>query len=99
MIFSTNLIISPADVQRPVMLLSDYDSVLRDILAMGQDPRSWSLLLAIVVPIGAGLSILYPILDRPRMRVFLLDISRHRLSAVCLRQRGEKELTSSSDFS
>ena len=95
----TNLMIRPADVQRPVMLWSDNDSVLRDILPMGQDPRCRTLTHPVVVLFSADLSVLLPVIPRPVAHALLLNVTTF-VSGACLRQgRKRKTRTSSSTLS
>jgi hypothetical protein len=71
----TDLVISPADVEHPVMLWPDKDSIVRDILPMGQDPRSRAALHPVAVFVSADLSIPFPVILRPVLCPLLLDIT------------------------
>lgn len=82
----TNLMIRSANVESPVMFLSDNDSVVRDILSMGQDPGSRAVLHPIAVLISADLSVLFPVIPRPVMCLLLFRYKQ-------LAQRGGKKDT------
>lgn len=85
--------IRSANVESPVMFLSDNDSVVRDILSMGQDPGSRAVLHPIAVLISADLSVLSQLSLAQLCACFYLDISSQH------KGEGRKIPTSSTDFS
>ena len=68
------LVVSPADVQIPVLLGSDADGVRRDVLALGQDPRRRAGRALALVTLRALLGLSDPVVQRPDLRLLLLAV-------------------------
>ncbi len=61
----------PADVQVPALLRTDKDSILGDVLAFGQYPRSSARGTITFENLRAGLSLGKPVLRAPSLGLFL----------------------------
>ena len=71
---STHLVVSPADVQVPVLLGPDADGVRRDVLALGQNPRRGAGRALALVALRALLGLSDPVVQRPDLRLLLLAV-------------------------
>ena len=77
----TNIMICSADIQSPIMLWSDNDSVLRDILSVGQDPRGRAVPHPVTVFLSADLRLFLPFIPRPATDLLLYNTTSVRSPA------------------